>query len=78
MISYEPFFNMLKSRGISQYALLRDYNIGTGLLDKLRQNKPITLQTVEKLCNTFNCQPSDIFRYHPDRNSRKNSYLKEE
>ncbi|WP_455682663.1 helix-turn-helix domain-containing protein [Thomasclavelia sp.] len=61
MISYKPFFETIKKKGISQYSLESEYNISKGTLDSLRQNKNITLFTVENLCNMLNCEPWDIF-----------------
>lgn len=61
MISYKPFFEMIKKKGISQYQLENEYNISKGTLDSLRQNKNITLFTIENLCNLLNCEPWDIF-----------------
>lgn len=61
MISYKPFFETIKKKGISQYSLESEYNISKGTLDSLRQNKNITLFTVENLCSMLNCEPWDIF-----------------
>ena len=52
---------MIKKKGISQYQLENEYNISKGTLDSLRQNKNITLFTIENLCNLLNCEPWDIF-----------------
>ena len=61
MIYYRPFFETIKRKGISQYSLENEYNISKGTLDSLRQNKNITLYTVENLCDKLNCEPLDIF-----------------
>ena len=61
MISYRPLFETIKRKGISQYSLENEYNISKGTLDSLRQNKNITLYTVENLCDKLNCEPWDIF-----------------
>lgn len=61
MISYRPFFETIKRKGISQYSLENEYNISKGTLDSLRQNKNITLYTVENLCDKLNCESWDIF-----------------
>lgn len=61
MISYKPFFEMIKKKSISQYQLENEYNISKGTLDSLRQNKNVTLCTIENLCNLLNCEAWDIF-----------------
>lgn len=63
MISYKPFFTTIKKKGITQYQLESEYNISKGTLDSLRQNKNITLLTLEHLCDLLNCDPQDVFEF---------------
>lgn len=68
MISYKPFFETLKRKNITQYQLIKDYNIRTNLLDKLRNDKNIYVSTLNDLCNMLECDLSDIIEYTPDKN----------
>lgn len=68
MISYKPFFETLKRKNITQYQLIKDYNICTSLLDKLRNDKNIYVSTLNDLCNMLECDLSDIIEYTPDKN----------
>ena len=68
MISYQPFFETLKRKNITQYQLIKDYNIRTSLLDKLRNDKNIYVSTLNDLCNMLECDLSDIIEYTPDKN----------
>ena len=52
----------MKSKGISQYKLLKS-GIDNRTLDSLKNNKNITLLTVEKLCDILNCTPNDIVSF---------------
>ena len=61
MISYKPFFETLKRKGITQYKLETEYGISKGTVDNLRHNRSITLYTVEELCKILECNPWDIF-----------------
>ena len=38
MISFEPLWETMKKKGISQYKLIKEYKISTGQLDRLRKN----------------------------------------
>lgn len=60
MISYEPFWNMLKNRGESWYSLEHKYKISTAELSRLKNNMNITTETVNFLCETFDCTIPDI------------------
>lgn len=67
IISYKPFFNTLKEKGITQYKLETEYGISKGTLDNLRHNRSITLYTVEELCRIIDCKPWDIFEIVIDK-----------
>lgn len=66
MISYEPFFETLKKRGISQYKFIKDNNFSHGLLSRMRHNQDIKLSTVEYICKILECEPSEIFTFIND------------
>lgn len=62
IISYNPLWNTMKTKNISQYQLLKA-GIDNKTLDSLKKNKNITLLTVEKLCNILECTPNDIVEF---------------
>ena len=66
MITFEPLWKTMERKGISQYALIKQYGVSTGTLDALRKNKSITLNTLNDLCNILGCSVSDIIVYTPD------------
>ena len=67
MITFEPFWKTLERKGISQYALIKQYGVSTGTLDALRKNRSITLNTLNDLCNILRCSVSDIICHIPDK-----------
>ena len=69
MISYDRLWQTMKEKGISQYKLLKEYNISSGTLDKLRKNTHITTYTLENLCRILQCRIEDIVEYIPDEES---------
>ncbi|MBQ8400415.1 MAG: helix-turn-helix transcriptional regulator [Clostridia bacterium] len=69
MISYSRLWQTMKEKGISQYKLLKEYNISSGTLDKLRKNSHITTYTLENLCRILQCRIEDIVEYIPDPES---------
>lgn len=62
IINYQPLWDTLKRKNISQYYLLKS-GIDNKTLDCLKKNKNITLLTVEKLCKIINCSPNDIVSF---------------
>ena len=63
MISYEPFFKTLVKRKISQYQLINDYLIPSGTLSRIRNNKSLTLKSIENICKALNCDISDVVSF---------------
>lgn len=66
MITYEPFWNTLKEKGISQYTLITNHEVTTSLLDRLRKNLHISTHTIDRLCRILDCEVGDIVKYVND------------
>ena len=63
MISYKPFYDTIKKKGITTYKLIKDYNISRSLIDRLKHNKPLTTVTIDDLCKILDCKIEDILVY---------------
>ena len=70
MISYEPFWNTLRSSGESTYTLIKNHRISSSTIDKLRKNKPITTTTLNDLCRILGCYPENILEYIPSEDDQ--------
>lgn len=66
MITFEPFWIMLKKKKITQYDLIEHYHMSRGMLDNIKHNRSITLNTLNDLCNKFDCDITDIVNYKKD------------
>ena len=66
MITFEPLWNTLKDKGISQYKLIKEYKISTGQLDRLRKNGNVSTYTLNQLCKILECKLEDIAIYTKD------------
>lgn len=49
MITYEPLWATLEKKNITTYQLLKNYNISRGMLDNLKHNRSITMNTLNEL-----------------------------
>lgn len=63
MIVFDPLWDTMKRRNITQYALIKEHGVSTGTLDALRKNRSVTLHTINDLCRILRCGVSDIIRY---------------
>jgi DNA-binding Xre family transcriptional regulator len=59
-IIYNKLFNELKSRNIMQKTFIADLSLGGLTMNKLRHNESVTTETIGKICEYLQCQPSDI------------------
>lgn len=66
MITYERLWETMRSRGVSQYKLIKDYGFSTGQLDRIRKGDNISLYTLNLLCRILDCRVEDVITYHPD------------
>lgn len=63
LISYEPFWNTLKNKNVSQYQLINTYHVSAGQLSRMRDNKNISTHTINMLCEILDCRVEDILIY---------------
>ena len=66
MITYEPFYETLKQKGISTYKLINNYGMSRSLLDRLKHNKPISTVTLNDICTILDCGVEDILLFKKD------------
>ena len=66
MISYDPLWNTLAKRNISQYYLIHHYHISAGQLNRMKHNINVSTHTIDTLCMILNCPVSDVIKYIPE------------
>ena len=66
VISYDNLWNIMKERGITQYALIKQYNVSPGQITRLKRNESVSTHTIEMFCKILHCDVSDIMKYIPD------------
>lgn len=63
MVSYEPLWKTMESKGITTYSLIHKHNINPRTVTALRHNGGITVDTLEKLCKILSCTPNDVLKF---------------
>ena len=66
MISYDNLWNVMKEKGITQYMLIKRYNISPGQITRLKRNESVSTHTIEMFCRILACDVSDVMAYLPD------------
>lgn len=63
MITYDVFWVTLKKRKVSQYKLVKEYDISKGTLHRMKNNGSISTYTVNRLCNILQCDITEIMTF---------------
>ena len=63
MISYEPFYQTLIKKNITEYHLIFKEGISANTLHRMKKGLPITTKTLDSLCFILNCEVSDIITH---------------
>ncbi|MEM5768749.1 MAG: helix-turn-helix transcriptional regulator [Bacillota bacterium] len=66
MISYAPFWETLKRKNVTTYMLREKHNISPNTLTRMKNNKYLSMRTIEDLCRILSCRLEDIAEYIED------------
>ena len=70
MISYDKLWDVMKQKGISQYALINTYHISPGQITRLKRNESVSTHTIDTFCRILSCDVGDIMQYKEDETAR--------
>lgn len=65
MISYRPFYETLKEKGVTEYALIYKHGLPANTIHRMKHGKPITTTTLDTLCTILDCKVEEILEYLP-------------
>lgn len=68
MICYDPLWKTMREKSVTKYALIYKFGFSADTITNLRNNRSITMHTMEKLCQVLQCTPNDIVAF-PDVDS---------
>ena len=60
MIIYDPLWETMKKKGVTQYSLIKDYHVNEAQLHRLRKNMVVKTITLDRLCEILDCRIEDI------------------
>jgi putative transcriptional regulator len=63
-MDYSKLFSLMKAKRLTTYRIRKENIISQSTLQKLREGKSVTTETIATLCKVLNCQPGDIMEYH--------------
>ena len=66
MISYQPFYETLYKKGITEYHLIFKQGLSANTLHRMKHGEAISTKTLNLLCEILNCSVGEIIEYVPD------------
>lgn len=63
MISYRPFWETLKEKGVSTYVLINQYGISSNRFTRMRKGLPLSTESINDFCRILHCRVEDIIEY---------------
>lgn len=63
MIIYERLWETMKSKGITQYALIKRFHISPAQITRLKRNESVSTHTIDTFCQILDCNVEDIMEY---------------
>lgn len=65
MISYKPLLKLLIDRDLKKHDLISLADLSKATIAKLSKNEYVSLEVIDRLCSSLNCQPGDLLEYIP-------------
>lgn len=63
MISYKPLLKLLVDRDLKKRDLISMADLSKATLAKISKDEHVSMDVIERLCFTLECQPGDIIEY---------------
>lgn len=66
MISYQPFFQTLARKGVTEYQLIFKQGLSANTLHRMKHGHAISTKTLDTLCFILDCKVEDVLRYEKE------------
>lgn len=71
-VTYKKLFHLMIDRGITSANLMESAGFSANIITRLKRDKYISLDSIEKICQALNCKVDDILEFTPpEKNSDK-------
>lgn len=72
MIVYNKLWVTMKTKGVTQYSLIKKYHISPAQITRLKRNESVSTHTIDVFCKILNCQVEDIMEYRAEESTTEN------
>lgn len=65
-VKYDRLFHLLIDRKITNAQLADQAGVSANIITRLKRNQYLSMETIERLCNTLNCGVDEILEFYAD------------
>ncbi len=62
-VTYKKLFHLMIDKDVSNAELMEQAGFSANIITRLKRNSYLSLDTIEKICNTLNCGVDDILEF---------------
>ncbi len=66
MMSYARLWEVMREKGVTQYALIKRHHVSPSQITRMKRNESVSTHTIEMFCRILDCRVEDIMEYIPD------------
>lgn len=66
MISYQPFYETLYRKNVTEYYLIFKQGFSANTLYRMKKGEAISTKTLDALCYALDCSVEDIIRFEKE------------
>lgn len=63
MITYDPLWETMKKKGVTQYALIKTHGVSPAQITRLKRNESVSTHTIGVFCEILDCKVEDVMRF---------------
>ena len=67
MISYEPFYQTLFKKGITEYQRIFKEGFSANTIHRMKHGFDISTKTIDALCYVLDCEVEDIIKHEKEK-----------
>lgn len=71
-VSYKKLFHLMIDKDVSNAELMERAGFSANIITRLKRDNYLSLDTIEKICNTLHCVVDDILEFYDENKEGKN------
>ncbi len=60
MVKYDRLWETMRKKKVTQYRLIKYYNVSAGQIGRLKKNMYVSTHTIEMLCTILGCSVEEV------------------